>query len=174
MPADVRRGQVLLLIGPSSVGKTAVAKEVQRSAQGLWLMAGVDMFWGMLDERTLPVGNFRTDSDEMRRITRGWHRAVAALAREGNNVIVDELWTHHWWFEDWHQALGDLRWCSVLLKARLAALTAREVQRGDRPLGLAAADLAIAPTEEPFDLVIDTDTKTVAECVAAVIRLITT
>lgn len=130
------------------------------------------MFWGMLDEGTLPEGDFRTDSDAMRRITRGWHRAVAALAHEGNDVIVDELWVHPWWLEDWREVLRDVRWWSVLLRARSAALTRREVQRGDRPIGLAAADLALAPTEGSFDLVIDTDARTVADCAAAVTNLI--
>jgi chloramphenicol 3-O phosphotransferase len=92
----------LLLVGPSSVGKTAVAHELQRSLEGLWLVAGVDLFWGMLKEERLPVGDFRTDSDAMRNITRGWHRAVAAMAAEGNSMIVDELGTHAWWLDDWY------------------------------------------------------------------------
>lgn len=173
MSGDGRLGRVLLLIGPSSVGKTAIAKELQRSLRGVWLIAGVDMFWGMLDEGTLPTGTFRSDSPAMRRITRGWHRAVAALAREGNDVIADELWTHGWWLQDWNEALGDLRRWSVLLKAQLPALTRREAERGDRPSGLAAADLAMAPSEGSFDLVIDTNAKTAAECAAAITDLVT-
>jgi chloramphenicol 3-O phosphotransferase len=169
---EPHQGRVLLLIGPSSVGKTAIAEELQRSLKGPWLLAGVDRFWGMLDEGMLPVGDFRTDSDVMRRITRGWHRAVAALAAEGNDVIVDELGIHRWWFEDWSQLLGGLRWWSVLLRASLTALTAREAERGDRPAGLASRDLAIAPEDGSFDLVIDTEGRTVAEGVAAITDLI--
>lgn len=48
---------------------------------GLWLNAGVDLFWGMLDELDLPEGEFRTDSDAMCRITRGWHRAPDPVMR---------------------------------------------------------------------------------------------
>ncbi|HEV8656099.1 MAG TPA: AAA family ATPase [Candidatus Limnocylindria bacterium] len=173
MPVEKTTGSVLLLIGPSSVGKTAIAKGLQRSLSAQWLIAGVDMFWGMLDERTLPAGDFRTDSDAMRRITRGWHRAVAALAREGNSVIVDELWIHDWWLEDWRDVLGDLRWWSVLLSASVAELTRRELRRGDRPSGLAAADLARVPTQGSFDLVIDTNDLTVTDCVATITGLIT-
>ncbi len=170
--AKPHHGRVLLLIGPSSVGKTAIAKELQRLLEGPWLLAGVDRFWGMLDEKALPVGDFRTDSDAMRRVTRGWHRAVAALAAEGNDVIVDDLGIHRWWLDDWNQVLGGLRWCSVLLKAGLNALMAREAQRGDRPVGLAAADLAMAPEDRSFDLVIDTEGRTVADCLAAITDLI--
>jgi chloramphenicol 3-O phosphotransferase len=165
---DRQSGRVLLLIGASSVGKTTLAQALQRSLNGLWLIAGVDTFWGMLEEETLPAGEFRTDSEAMARITRGWHRAVAALAREGNDVLVDELPIHRWWLDDWREVLEGLRWSSVLLTARLPTLTARESQRGDRPSGLAASDLVTVPTHEGFDLVIDTDDKTVDDCVAAI------
>lgn len=113
---ESKPGRVLLLIGPSSVGKTALAEALQEPLPGLWLLAGVDMFWGMLDEARLPAGEFRTDSEEMRRITRGWHRAVAALAAEGNDVLVDELWTHRWWLEDWRPETcgGRLIQCSSI------------------------------------------------------------
>jgi chloramphenicol 3-O phosphotransferase len=122
----------------------------------------------MLDERMLPVGDFRTDSEVMRRITRGWHRAVAALVAEGSDVIVDEVAIHRWWLDDWARVLGSVRWWSVLLKASPTTLAAREAERGDRPPGLAAADLTVAPEDACFDLVIDTDGMTVAACVAAI------
>jgi chloramphenicol 3-O phosphotransferase len=161
-----------LLLGPSSVGKTETAKELQRSLHGPWLIAGVDMFWGMLDERTLAVGDFRSDSHVMRQITRGWHRAVVAMVREGNDVIVDELWIHGWWLDDWREILAGVRWWSVLLRASSSVLSAREGRRSDRPPGLAASDLAHMPDDGSFDLVIDTDRRSVAECAAAILDLI--
>jgi chloramphenicol 3-O phosphotransferase len=165
-------GRVLLLLGPSSVGKTTIATALQRTLDGPWLIAGVDLFWGMLDERLLPVGGFRADSDVMRRLTRGWHRAVAALAAEGNDVIVDELGIHRWWLEDWARVLGGVRRWSVRLRASLPTLRAREAERGDRAPGLAAADLALAPEDGSFDLVLDTDRATLADCVAAIAELV--
>jgi chloramphenicol 3-O phosphotransferase len=164
-------GSIVLLVGPSSVGKTAVARELQRALRGLWLTAGVDLFWGTLDERS--VGEFRTDSAAMRRVTRGWHRAVAALAHEGNNVIVDELWLHRWWLSDWSEALAGLRWWSVRLTAGVAELARREAVRGDRPAGLAAGDAANAPGgDDRFDLVLDTGEASAAECAAAIAALV--
>jgi chloramphenicol 3-O phosphotransferase len=169
---ESKRGRVLLLVGPSSVGKTAVAGELQRLLPGLWLLAGVDMFWGMIDEINLPVGEFRTDSDVMRRITRGWHRSVAALAAEGNDVLVDEIGTHRWWLEDWREVLKDFRWWSVMMTASAGMLAARETVRGDRPEGLAARDLARPPDSAFFDLVIDTTDTTAADCAAAIMGLL--
>lgn len=169
---EQKRGSVLLLIGPSSVGKTAVAQALQEALPGFWLHAGVDMFWSMLDELRLPVGGFRTDSGEMRRITRGWHRAVAALAAEGNDVLVDELWTHGWWLEDWREVLTNVRWWTVMLTASEGALAERERQRGGRAEGLASEDLLQAPDPALFDLAIDTTGLTAAGCAAAIVDLI--
>jgi chloramphenicol 3-O-phosphotransferase len=164
-------GRVPLITGPSSVGKTAIAQELQRRLAGPWLIAGVDKFWGMLDERQLPMGEFRTDSGVMRRINRGWHRAVVALADEGNDVIVDDLLTHPWWLEDWRQVLSGLRWWSVVLTASRAVLTERETRRIDRPAGLAISDLARQSYDDDFDLVIDTTGRTVADCADAIADL---
>ena len=170
-PSD--QGSVILLIGPSSVGKTAIASQLQRSLNGLWLIAGVDMFWSMLDERTLPEGDFRTDSDVMRHITRGWHRAVAALASEGNNVIVDELGLHPWWLSDWREILNDRRWWSVRLTASVAELTRREAARANRTAGMAGEDAAKGRgPDEFFDLVINTEALSVAACVSSIAKLI--
>jgi chloramphenicol 3-O phosphotransferase len=126
----------------------------------------------MLDELDLPEGEFRTDSDAMRRITRGWHRAIAAIAAEGNDVLVDELWTHRWWLEDWREVLHDVRWWSILLTAGPEALAAREAERGDRPEGLAVSDLADSPDPALFDLVIDTTNKSVQECTAEILAVL--
>ena len=170
--AESTRGCVLLLIGPSSVGKSAVARELQNMLPGTWLSAGVDLFWGMLDEAGLPAGDFRSDSEEMRRLTRGWHRAVAAIAAEGNDVIVDELWTHSWWLEDWRDVLESFQWWSVLLSASPDALAARERAREDRPEGLAARDLVGRPDGTSFDLVLETTRTPAPECAATIAEMI--
>lgn len=168
-PPSTGGGRVVLLIGPSSAGKTAVARELQRTLEGLWLIAGIDLFWSMLDERSLPAGEFRSDTDEMRRITRGWHRAVAALASEGGDVIVDELLLHRWWLDDWTAALDGLRWWAVRLDAGVAELTRREAERADRPAGLAARDAAMAPVvSDFFDLAMDTEGASIADCAGAI------
>jgi chloramphenicol 3-O phosphotransferase len=163
---------VLLLIGPSSVGKSSVAFELQRLLPGTWLCAGVDLFWGMIDEADLPAGEFRTDSAVMRRLTRGWHRAVAALAAAGNDVIVDELWTHPWWLEDWRRVLEGFQYWSVMLTAHPDTLAARERARGDRPAGLAARDLVGQPDPASFDLALDTAALTPEECARTIADMI--
>ena len=97
---------------------------------------------------------------------------MGALAAEGNDLIVDELWIHRWWLDDWNEVLTGLRWWSVQLKASLPALREREAGRMDRPSGLAAADLTMAPEDWSFDLVIDTQGGTVADSAATIAGLV--
>lgn len=92
------------------------------------------------------------------------------MAAEGNDVIVDELSTHPWWLDDWRDVLRGARWWSVLLKASLSVLAERETLREDRPLGLAAMDAAGEADAAHFDLVIDTDGKSVGACVGEICR----
>lgn len=165
-------GRVIVIVGPSSVGKTTLAVRLQRDLPGLWLVAGADLFWGMLDERWLSPPDFRADSSEMGRVTRGWHRAVASLAHAGNNVISDELLLQRWWVDDWRQTLEGLCWWLVRLHASRDSLQKREAERGDRPAGLASRDVEQAedPGEVALDLV--TDRLSVAECAARIAALV--
>jgi chloramphenicol 3-O phosphotransferase len=98
------------VFGGSSAGKTTVAEALVRQLPGLWLIAGVDIFWGLVPAHLHGEGAWlRRESGKMDRITRGWHRAVAAIAREGNNVVVDELLLSKRWFDDWEQTLQGLK-----------------------------------------------------------------
>lgn len=170
-PAQVF-GRIVVIVGPSSVGKTTLATRLQRDLPGLWLVAGADLFWGMLDEGQLSPPDFRADSPQMRLVTRGWHRAVASLARAGNDLIADEVLLYRWWLDDWREALRELPWWVVRLQASLSSLQARERERGDREPGLALRDLEQA--EDPGEVALDlpTDRLSVAECAARVTALV--
>jgi chloramphenicol 3-O phosphotransferase len=112
----------------------------------------------------------------MDRITRGWHRAVAAIAREGNNVVVDELLLTKRWFDDWELALEGLTYATVWLRSSAVTVEEREANRGDRPAGMAFSDHqageSMAAAGAHFDIVIDTDGLDVDACAAEIQRLI--
>jgi chloramphenicol 3-O phosphotransferase len=91
----------------------------------------------------------------MQRLTRGMRREVAALAADGLDAVVDDVF--------WDDELADYRalmaphaFHAVGLFAPLEVLEAREKARGDRDLGLARWQFAQIRPGAGYDLEIDT------------------
>ena len=157
----VQPGKVILIVGPSSVGKSSTVRELQNALPDPYLALGLDTFFHMVPPRwgggmggPLSVDGFRyvtTTVDQtpsMRivyggvglRVLRGMHRAVATLAACGNNLLVDEMLLDRSVLDDWVDALRDLPVCVIRLRASLPTLEQREQQRGDA-VGLARGHL---------------------------------
>jgi chloramphenicol 3-O phosphotransferase len=154
---NVQAGKVILIVGTSSVGKSSAILELQNRLPEHYLALGIDTFFHMVSPRwggglggPLSVDGFRyvkttvdhspsiriVYGDVGRRVLQGMHRAVAALASCGNNVIVDEMLLDRTVLDDWVDALHDVSACVVRLRASLTTLEQREQQRG-HPAGLA-------------------------------------
>ena len=96
-------GRVVLLHGTSSSGKTNVARAVQRLSEEPWICFGIDFLWSAIDERWMEHGPFAADGflwleDASivpgplgQRLAAGMRAAVAAFARAGNYVLVDDV-----------------------------------------------------------------------------------
>jgi chloramphenicol 3-O phosphotransferase len=94
---------------------------------------------------------------------RGMRRAIAAMAAEGNNLIVDDVMQASDRAE--YAALlaaFAVFWVGVL--APLDVLEARERQRGDRLIGLARWQYDRVHKGMRYDLEVDTSTAAPLEC----------
>jgi chloramphenicol 3-O phosphotransferase len=172
---QVQPGNVVLIIGTSSVGKSSIITELRNLLPEHYLALGIDTFSHMVSPRwggglggPLSVDGFRyvrTSVDQIphvriaygpvgERVLRGIHRAVAALAGSGNNILVDEMLLDQTVLVDWVDALHDLPVCVVRLRARITVLEQREQQRGNEP-GLARGHLA-DNLIDTYDLDLDT------------------
>ena len=69
------------------------------------------------------------------RLLRGMRRCVAALAADGNDLIVDDVMLEDE-LADYRRLLGDLNFSVVGVYASLEDLEAREKARGDRLMDL--------------------------------------
>lgn len=139
--------RIIVLNGVGSVGKTSVARALQALAPVPLLHVQMDVFLEMLPEalqegpegfayREGPEGVEITSGPAGRRLIRGMHHAVAALAGQGNRVVFDTVMEA--------PEMGECRALFTPLGAMFVALTApldvieqRESQRGDRMIGLA-------------------------------------
>lgn len=168
---------IVLLNGPGSVGKSSIAAALQSIADEPFLHVQMDTFLEMLPPACQegPAG-FRYDAAETaggrevvvtpgpvgERTLRGMRHAIAALAGQGNNLIVDDVLCHGE-MPDYVRLLSAFTLHLVGLTAPLDVLEARERERGDRLIGLARWQHRRVHAGVSYDLEIDTSRATALE-----------
>ena len=166
--------QVIILNGVGSVGKSSTARELQAIAMQPFLHVAMDAFIEMTPAKLIGHADglvFKIGEEAghpsvavetgpvLERALRGMRHAVAALADQGNDLIVDEVMLGDEHVE--YRALlqhHDLRF--VGLFAPLEVLEARERARGDRVIGLSRWQYTRMHNGLTYDLEIDTTATT--------------
>ncbi|WP_281004831.1 chloramphenicol phosphotransferase CPT family protein [Mesorhizobium hawassense] len=97
------------------------------------------------------------------RVMQGMRHAIAAMARQGNNLIVDDVMLGEEMAE-YRRLLADFEIFSVGVFAPLDVLEARESARGDRLPGLARWRFGRVHEGIVYDLEVDTSRLTPLEC----------
>jgi chloramphenicol 3-O phosphotransferase len=175
----MRRAEIIILNGVGSVGKSSTARALQAITAEPFLHIALDAFITMLPERMIGHPDGLTfDAEEVQgrphvvigsgpvvaRAMRGMRHAVAAMAAQGNNLIVDEVMLGENKVRDYRTLLSGFALRFVGLFAPLEVLEARERARGDRMVGLARWQFDRVHLGMTYDLEIDTSTKTPEAC----------
>lgn len=170
--------RIVLLNGVGSVGKSSIAKALQAIASDSFLHVEMDAFIQMLPEASFghPDGIiFESVYEDGRPLIaiktgpvaaqamRGMRHAVAAMARQGNNLIVDEVFLENEKAE-YAELLSSFELFLVGVFAPLDVLEARELQRGDRLIGLARWQYDRVHKDIQYDLEVDTSSATPLAC----------
>jgi chloramphenicol 3-O phosphotransferase len=177
--------QVIVLNGVGSVGKSSTARALQAIAGKPFLHVAMDAFIDMLPPAMIghPAGLvFETLKDDegrpviaihtglvFARVMAGMRQAIAAMAAQGNNLIVDDVMTEPGDDQAYRALLADFDVRIVALHAPLAVLEAREAARGDRAIGLARGQIDRVHAGRAYDLEIAAAAATPEQC-AALIR----
>jgi chloramphenicol 3-O phosphotransferase len=158
---------MIFLNGPSSAGKTAIAKRLQERLDGIWLHVTLDMVFRLLPEKFLsdPDWGDKLDWDVF---LSGFHAAVRQLPCTGFPVILDHVCTSRRWRDQCVQLFADYAVLHVGVCCSLAELRRREVMRGDRKRGIAEEHLRWYAHARPFDLEVDTGSAGPDECAAQI------
>jgi chloramphenicol 3-O-phosphotransferase len=187
-------GLVLVLDGPSSVGKTTTIRALQRrwtAAQGGPLVeAGLDAArtalgpgargrWAELIDRVEPSVAGRPARFRYgplgRELIGGMHRTAAAWARAGFDVALDHVILDTAMLADLHEATEGLAVVIVGMTCDPVVLDDRENDRvstvGDVERGRALAQAA-AVLEVEHGLTVDTTAATTEEVVEEVLRIV--
>ncbi|MEY9836898.1 chloramphenicol phosphotransferase CPT [Streptacidiphilus sp. EB103A] len=169
--------QVIVLNGGSSSGKSGIVRCLQAVLPDPWLAAAIDSLVEAMPAslRSSSAGiDFAADGgvqvgSQFRELEAAWMEGVAAMARAGARVIVDDVFLGGAASQQrWQKALGGLEvlWVGVRCEASVAA--GREVARGDRGRGMAASQAEMVHRGVVYDLEVDTTHTESLECARAV------
>ncbi len=167
---------VVVLNGGSSAGKTSIGRCLQDLLPRPWLLLGVD---DLIDVAPSSVVSYGSQGevvlgDHWRTLEAAWSRGVAAMARAGAGVIIDDVFLDGAASQQrTSEHLGGLRvlWVGVHCAPEVAE--AREGARGDRPAGMAAGQAVAVHRGVVYDLVVDTSTASSKECASLIAARVT-
>ncbi|MBF8191690.1 chloramphenicol phosphotransferase CPT [Nonomuraea sp. K274] len=151
--------QVIVLNGGSSSGKSGIVRCLQAVLPDPWLAFGVDTLVEAMPSSMIEItpGGEVNVGPEFRRLEAAWTEGIAAMARAGARVIIDEVFLGGPASQErWQKALGglDVLWVGVRCDSEVAA--GREVARGDRVTGMAALQAEAVHQGIFYDLEVDT------------------
>lgn len=170
--------RIILLNGVGSAGKSSIARALQQITTQPFLHVSMDSFLDMLPAAYLdhpdgfifepllqdgaPAVAIKTGALGAQ-LMRGMRRAMAGLAAEGNNLIIDDVLLGSDAAEYRLQLAGhDVSHVGVV--APLAVLEQRERDRKDRMIGLARWQYDRVHQDIDYDLTVDTSRENPAQC----------
>lgn len=184
-------GTVIILNGPSASGKSSIQKNFQQLMMpDLWLKLGIDnLFDSPMPEINTENLNFWTTKNPIRwvstthdaqenaiitlhtgpqgeRVAYGMNSAIAAYAKQGNNIIVDYIAYKKAWVDDLRTKLDGIPTYWVKISAPIDVLEARETARGTSPCGHARSHHATVHWDLKYDIEFDASTATAQEIAA--------
>ncbi len=170
-------GKVIFLNGCGSSGKSTLAKGIQQQSKDPWLHVSMDQFIDILPERYWGVGDMASKGyfkfipgenchgptmsvqkgEKGNQVFSLLPKIADLFLQEGNNVIIDEVLLDDKSLEGYIEALAPHVVYFVGVFCSLSTMQKREIQRGDRLLGLSndQVDRVHAGLRE-YDLTIDT------------------
>ena len=169
--------QVIVLNGGSSSGKTGIARCLQAILPRPWISIGVDDLLDALPPSLTGSGSgvaFErqgevTLGDGFRESEAAWMTGVAAMARAGARIIIDDVFLGGAASQERIRAhlegLGVL-WVGVRCDPEIAV--GRESARGDRVIGMAASQAEEVHKGVAYDIEVDTSQTESLDCARAI------
>ncbi|MFE2166119.1 chloramphenicol phosphotransferase CPT [Streptomyces sp. NPDC059447] len=157
--------RMIILNGGSSSGKSGIVRCLQAELPDPWLAFGCDSFVDALPARMRASDdgiNFDADGGvsvgaEFRALEEAWTEGIVAMARAGARIIVDDVFLGRAASQErWRKDLGDLDVLWVGVRCESAVAEGREIARGDRVRGMAAAQADLVHEGVAYDVEVDT------------------
>ena len=169
--------QIIYINGPSSSGKTTLAKALQQEFDQPFLHIGIDRVIGMMPEKLnnwdggpAPLGfSWKESFDETghpiheiqtglfaRKMVQTLMEIVLTMAKLGHYVIIDDLSFGKSQVDLWKEVLKDYKVLWIGITAPLSVLEARERERSNRIDGSTRAQYSQVHKDVVYNLEFDT------------------
>lgn len=183
-PVTNNHVQIIYLNGPSSSGKTTLAKALQHAFDDFFLHVGIDKIIGWMPEKVndwtggeAPLGHsWRKSTDgsgnltqELQigpyaeKIAKTFQEVVLVLAKMGHHIVIDDVSFGKRQLDEWKTTLKDFRVLWIGVNAPLPVLEQREKERGNRILGSARGQFHKVHVDTTYDLEINTHQSSISE-----------
>lgn len=183
--------QIIYLNGPSSSGKTTLAKALQEAFEEPFLRLGIDAIIGWMPEKIndwtggeAPLGySWKQGRDKegfpiqelqigpyAQKIGKVFQEIVLTLARRGQYLIIDDVSFGKRQLDEWKEILKDFAVLWVGVNAPLTVLEQREKERKDRRVGSARGQFYTVHQDAIYDLEIDTYQESLCENIKKIKR----
>jgi chloramphenicol 3-O phosphotransferase len=165
--------QVIVLNGVSSSGKSGLARCLQHLLPGPWLSLGVDTLISAMPVSADPAKagiEIRGDGQVVvgtafRTVEAAWIAGVAAMARAGARIIVDEVFLGGAASQQrWLDATDGLEVLWVAVRCDADVVAGREIARGDRVPGMALQQADVVHEGVSYDVEVDTSRTEAVDC----------
>jgi chloramphenicol 3-O phosphotransferase len=173
---------IILLNGPTSSGKSTISKAFQAKIDKPFVHLSFDTYLELLPERFLeaegiflsnkPLSEIPTHPPAnglYSKLVEGFHRTLAAMASTGLDIIIDHAIKNEAWFLECYTQLHAYKLHFVGLHCAADILEAREIERGDRPIGLSHAHNNAVHTNMVYDIEINSGELSADKCATALI-----
>nr|AIA18194.1 Chloramphenicol phosphotransferase-like protein [uncultured bacterium] len=183
--------QIIYLNGPTSSGKSTLAKALQEALDSPFLHIGIDKIIGMMPDKvnnwvgcSAPLGfSWKESKDNdgnliqelqmgpfAKQISDTYREVVALLVKLGHYVIIDDVSFGSEEMARWRKLLQNYRVLYVGVKSPLDVLELREKQRGNRMIGSAREQYHKVHLGNEYDVEVDTSKSPVKECVDLILK----
>ena len=168
----MQKGNIILLNGVSSAGKSTLARCLQDKLTTAYYHICCDDFMHMTPRQIL-----HDDFDNQLNITQGvMHETIRLFSDRGCHTVVDDvildLPDKNDWFYDYCTMFDGYPLLLVRVDCPVHELERREVQRGDRSIGQARWQSEHMDEAITYDLVFDTYERTTDQCAEEIICLL--
>jgi len=168
----MKKGNIIWLNGVSSSGKTTLSKMLQQKFDEPYFWLSHDTFHAMNPKKT-----FYTDFLEFEyQSATSLAHTVKLFSDLGRNVIADSVFVEEATVQkpetikETVRLLCDYPVLFVHVICNTDELVRREIERGDRHLGQATAQLGDLIPKDGYDFTVDTGFNTIEECADSIIQ----